>query len=124
MKIKALLEEEKLEIVIKKMRRPFFTILDFIPVLKRSFPKDWKQLVARFGEFGEKRRYTVTTYLSNRLDFYSHKPGSLLVPFLRHSQAGFKGHRRTTEREREIFGSPWIAVFKKKKGFEHDCAGY
>jgi len=114
MKIKTLLEEEKLEAVIKRMRRLSFTILDFIPVLKRNFPQDWKRLVARFGEFGEKRRHTITTYLSNRLDFYSHKPGSLLVPLLHYSQAGFKGHRRTTEKEREIFGSPWIAVFRKK----------
>jgi hypothetical protein len=114
-KIKTLLEEERLEAVIKKMRRPSFTILDFIPVLKRSYSQDWKRLMARFGEFGEKRRYTITIYLSNRLDFYSHKPGSLLVPFLRYSQAGFKGYRRTTERERKIFGSPWIAVFRKKR---------
>jgi hypothetical protein len=46
------------------------------------------------------------------------------VPFLRYSQAKFKGHRRATGKEREIFGSPWIAVFIKKKGFKHDCAGY
>jgi hypothetical protein len=81
---------------------------------RRLYPADWKALATRFGEFGEKRRYTVTTYLSNRLDLYSRKPGSALKPFVRYSQAKFQGYRRTTEEERRRFGSPWIAVFKKR----------
>jgi hypothetical protein len=39
-KPKVLLEDEKLEAVIKRMRRPSFTILDFIPVIKRSYSQD------------------------------------------------------------------------------------
>jgi len=57
----------------------------------------------------------VTTYLSNRLDLYSRKPYSLLVTFTRYSEGKFKDYRRTTKEERKYFGSPWIAVFKKKE---------
>ena len=56
----------------------------------------------------------MTTYLSNRLDLYSRKPGSLLVPFTRWSKGRFQDYRRTTAEERERFGSPWIAVFRKR----------
>jgi hypothetical protein len=79
---------------------------------KEKYLVDWTNLVQRFGQFGSKRRYTVTTYLSNRLDVYSQKPGSLLEPFTRYKQAKFKDYRRTTHEEKEVFGSLWIAVFR------------
>ncbi len=112
---KTLLEEEKIERTIRVVTNDSFTVLDFIAAFKRKYPVDWDKLVERFGQFGSKRRYTVTTYFSNRLDVYSQKPSSLLEPFTRYKQAKFKDYRRTTPKEREVFGSPWIAVFRKKK---------
>nr|MDO8098806.1 hypothetical protein [Candidatus Njordarchaeota archaeon] len=116
--MKNLVEEEKIEDTIKEISKVSFTVLDFIEVFKTLHPEDWHRLVERFGTFGEKRRYTTTTYLSNRLDIYSQKPGSLLIPFVRYKQGKFRDYRRTTNEEKKFFGSPWIAVFKKKKMLE------
>ena len=112
--MKTLLKEEKIEETIRKIPQSSFTVLDFIQVFKALYSEDWKRLVERFGQFGEKRRYTVTTYLSNRLDFYSQKPHSLLQPLTRYSEGKFKDYRKTTKEERKHFGGSWIAVFKKK----------
>jgi len=109
-----LLEEEKLKSAIEKIRRDSFTVLDFADSLKRFYPQDWRRLVKRFGRFGEKRRYTVTTYLANRLDVYSQKPGSLLKPLKHWSEGKMKDRRRTTKEEQKHFGSPWIAIFSKR----------
>jgi hypothetical protein len=112
---KALLEEEKIERTIDAVTNDAFTVLDFVAAFKNEYPIDWEKLVERFGQFGSKRRYTVTTYFSNRLDVYSQKPNSILEPFTRYKQARFNDYRRTTTEERKVFGSPWIAVFIKKK---------
>lgn len=108
------LEEEEIAEVIRKMPANSFTVLDFIESFKVLYPEDWKQLVERFGLYGQGRKYTVTTYLSNRLDVYSQKRNSLLRPFTRYSQAKFRDYRRPTEAEKEHFGGSWIAVFHKK----------
>jgi hypothetical protein len=112
---KTLLEEEKIERTIRAVTNDSFTVLDFIETFKRKFPVDWQNLVERFGQFGSKRGYTVTTYFSNRLDVFSQKPNSILEPFTRYKQAEFKDYRRTTPEERKVFGSLWIAIFRKKK---------
>jgi len=112
--MKTLLKEEKIEETIRRTPQSSFTVLDFIQVFKELYSDDWKRLVERFGQFGEKRRYTVTTYLSNRLDFYSQKPHSLLQPLTRYSEGKFKDYRKTTKEERKQFGGSWIAVFKKE----------
>jgi len=109
-----LLEEDKIERTIKKVPKESFTVLDFMDVFQGLYPEDWERLVRRFGEYGEKKGYTVTTYLSNRLDLYSQKSNSMLRPLVRYSEDRSKDYRRTTGKERERFGSPWIAVFKKK----------
>jgi hypothetical protein len=111
---KVIVEEEKIEETIRNVNKGSFTVLDFTEVFKRLYPDVWEQLVEKFGLFGNKRRYTVTTYFSNRLDVYSQKPHSILVPFTRYKQGKFKDYRKTTDEERKIFGSPWIAIFKKK----------
>jgi len=113
--MKTLLEEEKIEDTIRRMPQSVFTVLDFIETFRTLYPEDWKRLITRFGQFGERRRYTVATYLSNRLDVYSQKPQSLLTPFTRYSQAKFKDYRKPTEQEREKFGGTMIAVFKKRR---------
>jgi hypothetical protein len=112
---KTLLEEEKIERTIRAVTNDSFTVLDFMAAFKRKYPADWAELVERFGQIGSKRRYTVTTYLSNRLDVYSQKPDSILESFTRYKKAKFKDYRRTTPEERKVFGSLWIAVFRKKK---------
>jgi hypothetical protein len=112
---KTLLEEGKVEETVRAVANDSFTVLDFVAVFREKYPVDWKNLVSRFGQFGSKRRYTVTTYFSNRLDVYSQKSRSLLEPFIRYKQAKFKDYRRTTPEERKIFGSLWIAVFRKRK---------
>lgn len=110
---KTLLEEEKIEEAIRSIPKGAFTILDFIDVFSNLYPADWGRLVERFGQLGEKRRYTVTTYLSNRLYAYSRKSHSLLRAFTPYSKGKFDDYRKPTEEEQERFGSPWIAVFKK-----------
>jgi len=111
---KTLLEENKIEETIRDITNDSFTVLDFTDTFKQKYPMEWEKLVNRFGQFGSKRRYTVTTYFSNRLDVYSQKPDSFLDPFTRYKQAKFKGYRRTTSEKRKVFGSLWIAVFRKK----------
>ena len=71
-------------------------------------------MVERFGLFGRKRRYTVAMYFLNRLDVYSQKPYSILASFTRYKEGKFRDCRRTTAEENKVFGSPWIAVYKKK----------
>ena len=111
---RTLLEEKKIEETIDAIAQDSFTVLDFIGAFSVLFPEGWARLVGRFGQLGEKRRYTVTTYLSNRLDLYSQKPSSLLRPLTRYSKDRSVDYRRTTKEERQHFGSPWIAVFKKR----------
>lgn len=111
---KPLLGEEKITETITRILQSLFTVLDFIQAFQAMYSKDWKQLVVRFGQFGQKRRYTVTTYLSNRLDIYSQKPDSLLHPFIRYSKGRFKDYRKPTKEEQKHFGGTWIAVFRKK----------
>jgi hypothetical protein len=111
---KTLLEKGKIEETIRRIPANEFTVLDFSDAFKRLYPDDWDRLVERFGQLGEKRRYTVTTYLSNRLDGYSRKPYSLLQPFTPYSKGKFEDYRRPTEEEKKRFGSPWIALFRKE----------
>lgn len=112
--MRTLVEEQQIEETIRQILLASFTVLNFVRVFEVLHPDAWKRLTERFGQFGEKRRYTVNTYFANRLDVYSQKPYSLLRPFVRYSQTPFKDYRKTTEEERSHFGSPWIAVFKKK----------
>lgn len=111
---KTIVEEKKIEETLKNIPKDSFTVLDFTELFRRIYPEQWKRLVERFGLFGSKRRYTVATYFSNRLDVYSRKPHSILAPFTRYKERKFKDYRRTTEEERKVFGSPWIAVYRKK----------
>lgn len=78
---KSLLEESKIIETIEKSSKNSFSILEFMETFKAVFPGEWKGLVKRFGLFGEKIRYTVATYLANRLYTYSHKPVSVLNHF-------------------------------------------
>lgn len=112
--MKTILEEEKILATIRSIGSDTFTVLDFIQAFKELYRADWRMLKERFGEFGEKRRYTVTTYFSNRLDLYSQKPQSLLKPFARYSENRWRDYRKATEGELKHFGGRWIAVFRKK----------
>ena len=111
---KTIIEEKKIEETIKNIHKSSFTVLDFAEVFKSLYHEDWMKLVKRFGLFGSKRKYTITTYFSNRLDVYSQKPYSILVPFTRYKEGKFKDYRKTTEEEKKAFGGSWIAVYKKK----------
>ena len=110
---KALLEERKLMETVERLHKNSFTVLDFMETFQGLFPEQWQALVERFGLFGEKRRYTVATYLANRLYTYSHKPESPLAPFREYGSGRRRDYRRATEEERKAFGSPWIAVYRK-----------
>lgn len=111
---KPILEERRIVETVQKLRKSSFTILDFMETFKQLFPDEWRRLVERFGLFGEKRRYTVATYLANRLYSYSHKPKSCLAPFRQFRKGGKGDYRRTTDGERKLFGSPWIAIYQKR----------
>jgi|GEM_PF-2910467 len=111
---KTLLAEEKIADTVQMIPGNAFTILDFVGVFKKLHLEDWRRLVQRFGQFGEKRRYTMATYLSNRLDLYSPKPHSLLKPLVHYREGRFADRRRTTPQEWHILGSPWIAVYRKR----------
>jgi hypothetical protein len=111
---KPILEERKIMETIEKLPGSSFTILDFMKTFKELFPDQWQKLAERFGLFGEKRRYTVATYLANRLYLYSHKSESCLEPFRRLKKGGKGDYRRATKEEKEFFGSPWIAIYRKR----------
>lgn len=110
-----LLEERKIIETIEKLPMGSFTILNFIETFKMLFPNQWDKLTNRFGLFGEKKRYTVSTYLANRLYTYSHKSNSLLEPFKKYKKGGKGNYRKATKEERKSFGSHWIAVYQKIK---------
>lgn len=109
----ALLSREEIESTIRSFRKRQFTVLDFADALRHRYPELWRGLVGRFGEFGEKRRYTVSTYLSNRLEEYSRTGDGLLEPHPHYAEGRQKGYRRPTAEERARFGSPWIAVYRR-----------
>lgn len=113
---KTLLEEKKLVGTVGNLNDNSFTVLDFMRTFKRLFPDEWQALVERFGLFGEKRRYTVATYLANRLYTLSHKPESCLVPFQKYASSAKGDYRRATKEESKAFGSRWIAVYRKATG--------
>lgn len=115
---KTLPERQKIVETITNIPAISFTVLQFIDVFQLLYPLDWQRLVQRYGLYGEKRRYTVTTYLSNRLDLYSKQLDSLLLPLTPYSEDRSKDYRRPTKEERKRFGSPWIAVFKKREAAE------
>lgn len=98
---KTIVDVSQIEETIKNIPADSFTVLDFIEAFRKVYPEDWGRLVERFGLFGSKRRYTVATYFSNRVDVYSQKPHSILLPFIRYKEGKFKDYRRTTEDERE-----------------------
>lgn len=110
----ALLDKDTIESTIKSIQKHEFTVLDFGDVLKRQHPALWASLVDRFGKFGEKRRYTVSTYLSNRLEEYSRGGSGLLKSHPHYSDDREQGYRRPTDEEKKRFGSPWIALYRKK----------
>ena len=109
-----MIDEKKIEETIKSLPKHEFTVLDFIEAFKEIYPLEWNMLYERYGMYGEKRRYTSSTYLSNRLDLYSQRPDSLLFKFTRYREDKFRDRRRTTGEEKKVFGSPWIAVYRRK----------
>jgi ubiquinone/menaquinone biosynthesis C-methylase UbiE len=111
---KPILEETKIMEAIEKLPEGSFTILDFMTAFKELFPDQWQKLVERFGLFGEKKKYTVATYLANRLYLYSHKLQSRLKPFRKYKKGGKGDYRRTTKEEKEFFGSPFIAIYRRR----------
>jgi hypothetical protein len=110
---KTIVDESQIEETIKNIPKDSFTVLDFIEAFRKVYPEDWGRLVGRLGLFGSKRRYTVATYFSNRPDVCSQKTHSILLPFIRYKEGKFKDYRRTTEDEKEVFGSPWTAMYRK-----------
>jgi hypothetical protein len=112
--MKTLLEERKLAQTVEKLHKNPFTILDFMVVFKGLLPDEWEALIGRFGLFGEGKRYTAATYLANRLYTYSHKAESCLVPFRKYVSGGKGDYRRATKEESKVFGSPWIAIYRKR----------
>lgn len=85
---KVLLEESKIIETIEKIQKDFFTIFDFMETFIKLCPEEWENLIRRYGLFGKKRRYTVATYLANRLYTYPHKSNSLLKPFQKYKKEG------------------------------------
>lgn len=107
---------EEVEAVIPHMPETF-TILDFVAAFAEQFPELWQQLVDRYGLYGSGTRYSALTYLSNRLSAYSkHKALGLLelMPVGWKPEEG-RYQRRTTPEERQRFGSPWIAVYRRRR---------
>ena len=112
------ISDEELEKVIQKMA-PSFTILDYVDVMRKMFPKLWENLVKRYGLYGNGSgtRYSAMTYLSNRLSSYSkRKRPNLLEPMpVGWSPKESRYLRKTKPDERKGFGSPWIVVYRKRE---------
>ncbi len=115
--MKPLLEEKAIAAVVERIPKSAFTVLEFMKHLEDFHPQVWNSLLERYGIFGQGRRYTAATYLSNRLVAYSQKEEALFHPF-RGWQRGrvppSPDYRRPTAEEKKRFGSPWIAVFRKR----------
>lgn len=79
---KTIVDVSQIEETIKNIPTDLFTVLDFIEAFRKVYSEDWGRLVERFGLFGSKRRYTVATYFSNRLDVYSQKTHSIPFPLI------------------------------------------
>jgi hypothetical protein len=110
-----LVPDDELEATIKRMPDGF-TVLDFADRFAEMFPPRWTELVDRYGLFGSGTRYSVLTYLGNRLSSYSRrKRTNLLLP----TPQGWEPRpgpflRRSTHTERERFGSPWIVIYRRR----------
>ncbi|MCJ2520415.1 MAG: hypothetical protein LN412_05645 [Candidatus Thermoplasmatota archaeon] len=61
-----LVSDEQLEPVIQEMPEAF-TILDFATAFERLHATVWAHLEERYGLYGSGTRYSVMTYLSNRM---------------------------------------------------------
>jgi hypothetical protein len=109
-----IIDEEKIKKTIEAIPSASFTVLETMKTFAKEYPAEWKKLVKRYGIYGSKRRYTVATYLANRLYTYSHKPSSILRPFRRFEKGGKGDYRKSSKRERAKFGGPWIAVYRKR----------
>jgi hypothetical protein len=70
---KLIVDENEIEDTIRMISRDTFTVLDFTQTFMEMYPEDCKGPVELFGLSGSRRRYTVSTYFSNRLDAYSQK---------------------------------------------------
>jgi len=110
-----LVPDAELEATIRMMPMAF-TVLDFADVFAESFPLRWAQLVDRYGLYGSGTRYSVLTYLGNRIGSYSRrKEPNLLEP----TPSGWTPEegpflRRTSPEERKRFGSHWIVVYRRR----------
>ncbi|MDI7277290.1 MAG: hypothetical protein QME94_15040 [Anaerolineae bacterium] len=106
---------EQLEAVIRRLPEAF-TTLDFAAAFAEQYPDLWQRLIARYGLYGSGTRYSVLTYLGNRLSSYSRRRSQALLEPM---PVGWKSKqerylRRSTPEERERFGSYWIAVFRRR----------
>lgn len=122
---KPIVSTEQLEVAIRQMPDSF-TSLDFADTFQEQFPDTWQDLVDRYGLYGSGTRYSALTYLSNRLSSYARRktPG-LLEP----TPKGWKPEEgrylhRTTEKERERFGSRWIVIYRRKRTGQEDDAAH
>jgi len=61
MKSKAIVEEDKIEEILRNLASDLFTRLDFTAVLRRIYSGDCETLVEKFGLFGSKRRRKVSS---------------------------------------------------------------
>ncbi len=111
-----LIPDDELEAVIGSMPGGF-TVLDFADRFAAEYPARWDEPTERYGLYWSGTRYSVLTYLGNRLSGYlRRKEPGLLEPAPR----GWKPEesrflRRPTRSERERFGSPWMVVYRRHR---------
>jgi hypothetical protein len=94
-----------------------FTILDLADAFQEECPDVWDSLVERYGLYGSGPRYSALTYLSNRLSSYARRKTPGLVEPTPRGWKPEEGRylRRTTEEERERFGSRWIVIYRRRE---------
>ncbi len=109
-----LVPDEEVEATIELMA-PSFSILAFADAFAAAFPDRWDALVERYGLYGSGTRYSVLTYLGNRLSSYSRRTEANLLEPTPEGWSPREGPflRRSTDEERERFGSAWMVVYRR-----------
>jgi hypothetical protein len=109
-----LLTYEMIASTIPRIPASEFTVLDFIDAFQLAYPQIWKQIEDRYGTYGEKRQYTSSCYISQKIQRFSWKDQELLEPHTPWTVDKEKDFRFPSDKEKERTGGRIIAVYRKK----------
>jgi hypothetical protein len=109
MRSKAIIEEKKTEKTIETIPKEAFTELTSLHARSRTAFREGLDFLGT-KEDTQPQRTFQTGLMYTRI-----KPYSTLASFNRCSEGRFTDYRRATDQERKTFGSPMIAVLRKRE---------